>query len=101
VVRCGLHEQRNASDPTFGPYPPLTNPPAAGEAAGAGGLFTHTQQFTAIFNTTDVVVVVVVIDEMKKNGTHLLTNKLYLAKIRQITLQYPGTQPNNHRQLPT
>jgi len=31
--------QRNAGDPTFGPHPPLTNPPAAG---GAGGLFTHT-----------------------------------------------------------
>ena len=31
--------QRKAGDPTFGPYPPLTNPPAAG---GAGGLFTHT-----------------------------------------------------------
>ena len=45
------------------PYPPLTNPPAAGEA---GGLFIHTQLFTAIFNTTDVVVVVVVVDEMKK-----------------------------------
>jgi len=28
--------QRNAGDPTFRPYPPLTNPPAA------GGLFTHT-----------------------------------------------------------
>jgi len=31
--------QRNAGDLTFGPHPPLTNPPAAG---GAGGLFTHT-----------------------------------------------------------
>ena len=31
--------QRKAGDLTFGPYPPLTNPPAAG---GAGGLFTHT-----------------------------------------------------------
>jgi len=31
--------QRNAGDPTFGPHPPMTNPPAAG---GAGGLFTQT-----------------------------------------------------------
>ena len=34
--------QRNAGDPTFGPHPPLTNPPAAGGAGGADGLFTHT-----------------------------------------------------------
>ena len=34
--------QRNAGDHTCGPHPPLTNPPAAGGAGGAGGLFTHT-----------------------------------------------------------
>ena len=35
--------QRNAGDPTFGPHPPVTNPPAAG---GAVGLFTHAQFLT-------------------------------------------------------
>ena len=29
--------QRNAGDPTFGPHPPLTNPPAAGGAGGVVG----------------------------------------------------------------
>jgi len=37
--------QRNAGDTTVGPHPPLTNPPAAGGAGGASGLFTHTLIF--------------------------------------------------------
>jgi len=31
--------QRNASDPTFGPHPPLTNPPATG--GGWWSFYTH------------------------------------------------------------
>ena len=44
MLAGGLEQsgQRNAGDPTFGPHPPLTNPPAAGGAGGADGLFTHT-----------------------------------------------------------
>jgi len=43
MLASGLERsgQRNAGDPTFGPHPPVTNPPAAD---GAGGLFTHTLQ---------------------------------------------------------
>ena len=50
MLASGLERsgQRNAGDPTFGPHPPLTNPPTAGGAGGAGGLFTHTPQLLCL-----------------------------------------------------
>jgi len=44
MLAGGLEQsgRRNAGDPTFGPHPPLTNPPAADGAGEDGGLFTHT-----------------------------------------------------------
>jgi len=49
--------QRNTSDPTVGPHPLLTNPPAAG---GAGGIFIHTRAeqalpLSCISNETSII----------------------------------------------